>query len=328
MRGRECGHQEVPSRLRFRRAFFSTIALFVFCQMASAKTLHEGRMHSHHTLDISGKGKPTDTLVTIPKLLHYIYLPGLQAYKTESNKPESRIPSKHFEGCQKIHTHWDSLFWDEVMGLQLVKEFYPWFLPVWEGYDGWGKQAKKSDALRVFIMHHYGGLYLDLDVECYKAVDESLKDYQLVLQGTGDEGVNNCVMASVPGHPFWTEYAKTLVTRSALGSTPQFQSPMYMSGTLALTRSLMDFIPNPGLRPVSGYNGVEYQANGTVRVYAIGEWFIPCYGSDHICNKQYEKETKEGIWDMTNLYGRHYFSESSMPAQIALQLQPHTVAVL
>jgi hypothetical protein len=128
-------------RLRFRRAFFSTIALFVFCQMASAKTLHEGRMHSHHTLDISGKGKPTDTLVTIPKLLHYIYLPGLQAYKTESNKPESRIPSKHFEGCQKIHTHWDSLFWDEVMGLQLVKEFYPWFLPVWEGYDGWGKQV-------------------------------------------------------------------------------------------------------------------------------------------------------------------------------------------
>jgi len=61
------------------------------------------------------------------------------------------------------------------------------------------------------------------------------------------------------GHPFWTQYAKTLVARSTLGTTPQFQSPMYMSGTLALTRSLIDFIPNPGLRPVSGYNGVEYQ---------------------------------------------------------------------
>jgi len=68
------------------------------------------------------------------------------------------------------------------------------------------------------------------------------------------------------------------------------------------------------------------QANGTVRVYAIGEWFIPCYGQDHICVRQYEKEMKEGIWDMTNLYGRHFFAESSTPGQIAAQLQPHTVA--
>lgn len=48
-------------------------------------------------------------------------------------------------------------------------------------------------------MHHYGGLYLDLDIECYKAADESLRGYQVVLQGAGDEGVNNAVMASVPG---------------------------------------------------------------------------------------------------------------------------------
>ena len=48
-------------------------------------------------------------------------------------------------------------------------------------------------------MHHYGGLYLDLDIECYKPADESLRGHQVVLQGSGDEGVNNAVMASVPG---------------------------------------------------------------------------------------------------------------------------------
>jgi len=73
-------------------------------------------------------------------------------------------------------------------------------------------------------------------------------------------------------------------------------------------------------------NSIWTQASGTVRVYAVGDWFIPCYGTDHICNKQFEKETKEGIWDMTNVYGRHYFAESSTPAQIANQLKPHTVA--
>ena len=60
-------------------------------------------------------------------------------------------------------------------------------------------QAKRSDALRVFIMHHYGGLFLDLDVECYRAADDSFQQYDVVLQGTGDEGINNAVMASMPG---------------------------------------------------------------------------------------------------------------------------------
>jgi len=55
----------------------------------------------------------------------------------------------------------------------------------------------------------------------------------------------------VAGHPFWSALIKTLTLRASQGTTPQFQSPMYMSGTLALTRTLIDFIPNPGIRLVS-----------------------------------------------------------------------------
>lgn len=71
--------------------------------------------------------------------------------------------------------------------------------------------------------------------------------------------------------------------------------------------------------------GASVQANGTIRVYAIGDWYVPCYGQDHICVKQFERESKEGIWDMTNLYGRHYYAEGSMPEQIEAGLQPHFV---
>ena len=60
-------------------------------------------------------------------------------------------------------------------------------------------QEKKSDALRNFIMHAYGGLYLDLDVQCYKPSDASLQHMDIVLQGTGYEGINNALMASIPG---------------------------------------------------------------------------------------------------------------------------------
>ena len=105
-------------------------------------------MHSTHHLVKKGDARSKavgEVSERIPKLLHYISLEGLQAFKTETSKPNSRLRLKHFEGCQKIHNHWDSLFWDEALGLQFVKEFYPSFLPVYEGYDGWGKQVSPSD---------------------------------------------------------------------------------------------------------------------------------------------------------------------------------------
>ena len=73
-------------------------------------------------------------------------------------------------------------------------------------------QVKRADAIRAFILSHYGGLYLDLDNECYRPAEEAFKDYDIVLQGTGFEGVNNGMMASVPGHPLWTRWEIGLQT--------------------------------------------------------------------------------------------------------------------
>ena len=71
----------------------------------------------------------------IPSLLHYIYLPGYDAFVEESSKPGTRLTKEHYDFCQSVHRHWDSMFWDEPMALELIKEHYAWFLPVWEGYD-------------------------------------------------------------------------------------------------------------------------------------------------------------------------------------------------
>ncbi len=46
-------------------------------------------------------------------------------------------------------------------------QHYPWFLTTWRQYD---TVVLRGDALRYLIMLHYGGLYLDLDVECFRQV--------------------------------------------------------------------------------------------------------------------------------------------------------------
>ena len=37
---------------------------------------------------------------------------------------------------------------------------YEWFLETWDAYP---YNIERADAIRYFVLHHYGGIYLDLD---------------------------------------------------------------------------------------------------------------------------------------------------------------------
>ena len=80
-----------------------------------------------------------------------------------------------------------------------------------------------GDALRPFLMHAFGGLYIDLDVQCFRSVEESLLGQDIVLQSEykGGHDVVNSIMASVPGHPFW----KAIITEM-LEVSSHYQPPL------------------------------------------------------------------------------------------------------
>ena len=67
------------------------------------------------------------------------------------------------------------------------------------------KRFHTGDAIRYFILNTHGGLYLDMDVECFQSTRTFLRDYTLVLNGEAPEGhiVTNAAMASAPGLPIW-----------------------------------------------------------------------------------------------------------------------------
>lgn len=54
-------------------------------------------------------------------------------------------------------------------------------------------------------MYHMGGMYLDIDVECYRPADPLLVGWDLVLQSEYSEGqdISNAILASAPGLPYW-----------------------------------------------------------------------------------------------------------------------------
>ena len=93
-------------------------------------------------------------------------------------------------------------------------------------------QVKQGDVLRYMILHAYGGIYLDLDIECFSAADDSIANYSVVLQGTGLEGVTNAVMASAPGIPFWVEVLRTCQDRAHIDWPVHATGPAVLEETI------------------------------------------------------------------------------------------------
>ena len=68
-------------------------------------------------------------------------------------------------------------------------------------------------------MHAFGGLYIDMDVQCFRSVEDSLLGHDIVLQSEyhGGRDIVNSIMASVPGHPFWKAIITQMLEVQSIG---------------------------------------------------------------------------------------------------------------
>lgn len=51
--------------------------------------------------------------------------------------------------------------WTDELALDFIKTHYPWFLPTYLGYKF---DIQRADVIRYFVLHKYGGIYMDLDI--------------------------------------------------------------------------------------------------------------------------------------------------------------------
>ena len=75
-----------------------------------------------------------------------------------------------------------------------------------------------GDAVRYFILNSYGGLYMDMDVECFRPTDSFLRGFDLVLnvELRDRATVTNAVMASAPQINFWPRVFEKLQVKTAM----------------------------------------------------------------------------------------------------------------
>ena len=212
----------------------------------------------------------------IPKIIHQIFYQG-----------EAEIPEKYRyyrSSVQEKHPHWKYMFWDETKSRTLLEENYPWFLTVYDSYPYW---IQRCDAIRYFILHYYGGFYIDMDIESLKPIDDLLEDYELVVSKLID--INNAIIGSIPGHPLWLQVFEELKKRQLNKSESQQSSNInprvknsmayhvtYSTGPILFNDCIIagKFHDKPTTRLCSGYifePGAPMEMNGKITKSEVTE---------------------------------------------------------
>lgn len=109
----------------------------------------------------------------------------------------------------KHHPDWEYRLWTDEDNRNLIKENYGEFLYL---YDSFWRNIQRADAIRYFILYKFGGLYVDLDFECFKNFEPVLNNHSFIIgceptdHAKGLYNLNrllcNALIASVPKHPF------------------------------------------------------------------------------------------------------------------------------
>lgn len=134
----------------------------------------------------------------IPRILH-------QTWKSETLPSRWKAVS---EGCREMMPDYDYMLWTDASSREFIAEHYSWFLDTFDNYQF---TIQRADAIRYFVLHHYGGVYLDLDIGCLRPLDPLLI-YPVILPKTIPVGVSNDLMFAERRHPFLAQTIHNLVT--------------------------------------------------------------------------------------------------------------------
>ncbi len=93
---------------------------------------------------------------------------------------------------QDQHPHWEYKLWtnDDLKTFPFINK---------EAFDAAKNWGMKADILRYEILYNHGGVYVDLDFECFKPFDALNYAYDFYAGLTWPHEINNALIAAAPG---------------------------------------------------------------------------------------------------------------------------------
>jgi mannosyltransferase OCH1-like enzyme len=131
-----------------------------------------------------------------------------------------------------------------------MKEEFPWFYQRFRAYP---KNIQRIDMARYFILYRYGGIYADMDMRCNKYFMDVVDTTRVSIVESGYkewETVQNSLMISPPGDPFWMKVIAEAALRARNGNS----DVMYSTGPILLSHVYAKQEKNVNLLPYLTFN--------------------------------------------------------------------------
>ena len=138
--------------------------------------------------------------------------------------------------------------------------------------------SQKADFARYEVVHRFGGVYLDTDLECLRPIDPLLNGYRFFSGREPSRNVAAGIFGATPGHPIMREVIERLPASCLVYPADQLS---YTTGPMILNRVLRDgawegrsdvrIFPTAYFYPYAG--GEPWRRNETFpRAYAVHHW--------------------------------------------------------
>ena len=119
----------------------------------------------HVQIDFVHLSVDDSSIEYIPRRIHHILL-----------GPLSESPPLNWQlarnSCLILHSHYEKhFFWTNENSEEFLSKHYQWFVKTWKSYE---TLIQKADSLRYFVLFHYGGIFLDMDLSCRHRLDSLL----------------------------------------------------------------------------------------------------------------------------------------------------------
>ncbi len=134
--------------------------------------------------------------MTIPKIIHHIAPTDQSRWHPIWNKcyPTWKNHFPEFE-----HKLWN----DQNDINDFVNQHYPQYYDMFMEFPA---HIMRVDFVRFCLLHHFGGIYSDMDMFCYKNFYSELTHPLHIIEAPyGEEFLESSLMISEPGHPFWID---------------------------------------------------------------------------------------------------------------------------
>jgi mannosyltransferase OCH1-like enzyme len=121
----------------------------------------------------------------IPRILHQIWV---------GPDPLPEEFAAYRETWRAHHGAWEMRLWEE--GTLPSDLRWP------EAYERARTPAERADLIRLELLWRFGGVYLDVDFECCRPIDDLLEGVELFAASLKPGGrTNNAMIGAIPAHP-------------------------------------------------------------------------------------------------------------------------------